>query len=336
MTNALKLKVTTAGGLGAMSWARPAVRHHSADDDGLNEFLSEPPMDTPILPVCGSEVVQRNPSALPTPERIELRVSPPRGREPLKPTRQTTPVPQLLQRAVRRHLNKLSMSLPILLLSVAAGLETLYIGFHLLGQYRQPSVIVARSVSPARVPADVVATAMPASAVNVTDPPEQAKRERPVEPARPERRSRETMEAPPVDPPGWATIELPIQVHVFERGRFVGSNDTGRLTLAAGVHELEFVNESLQFRSKQTVRIEPGQAATIQVLLPSGTLSLNALPWSEVVIDGRTLGATPLGRIPLSIGPHEILFRHPQLGEQTRTAVVRAGAETRLTVDLRK
>jgi hypothetical protein len=31
-----------------------------------------------------------------------------------------------------------------------------------------------------------------------------------------------------------------------------------------------------------------------------------------------------------------VVFRHPQLGEQTRTAVITVGNETRLVVDLRK
>jgi hypothetical protein len=222
------------------------------------------------------------------------------------------------------------------LLIAAATLETLYVGIHLVGQYRRPSESL-RSALPARLLANPMATSLPAPAVNVPKPPVETKPGRPIEPARSEYRpTPNSTEAPPVDPPGWATIELPIQVQVFERGRFVGTNDTGRLMLAAGSHELEFVNESLQFRSRQTVYVGSGKVASVQVPLPSGTLSLNALPWSEVLIDGRALGATPLGHVQLSIGPHQIVFRHPQLGEQTRTAVIAAGAETRVTVDLRK
>ena len=227
------------------------------------------------------------------------------------------------------------MSWPLLLLMVAAGLETLYIGIHLVDQHRRPNESVGRSALTVRLLANPMGTSLPASAVNALHPPAETK-PRPIESPKAERPTRESMEAPFADPPGWASIELPIQVQVFERGRFVGSNDTGRLMLAAGFHELEFVNESLQFHSRQTVYVGSGKVAAIQVPLPSGTMSLNALPWSEVLIDGKPLGATPLGHVQLSIGPHQIIFRHPQLGEQTRTAVVAAGAETRVTVDLRK
>jgi hypothetical protein len=139
-----------------------------------------------------------------------------------------------------------------------------------------------------------------------------------------------------IDPPGWVSIDLPIQVQIFERGRFVGTNDAGRVAMASGLHELELVNESLQLRVKQTVYIRSDQTTPLPIELPSGTLNVNALPWSDVVVDGRSLGATPLGHVRLPIGAHHILFRHPQLGEQVWTAVVRAGAETRVTVDFRK
>ena len=63
---------------------------------------------------------------------------------------------------------------------------------------------------------------------------------------------------------------------------------------------------------------------------------LNALPGGDVQIDGQAVGTTPLGHVRLSIGPHRVVFRHPELGEQTRTAVISVGNETRLVVDLRK
>jgi hypothetical protein len=125
-------------------------------------------------------------------------------------------------------------------------------------------------------------------------------------------------------------------VQVFEHGRFVGTNDSGRLTLAAGPHELELVNEALQYRSKLAITITPDSLVPVRVTMPTGTLSLNALPWSDVLIDGKAMGATPLGHLQLSIGPHRVVFRHPLLGEQTRTAVISAGIESRLVVDLRK
>jgi len=77
-------------------------------------------------------------------------------------------------------------------------------------------------------------------------------------------------------------------------------------------------------------------ALKIPAAPPMGTLSLNALPWAEVFIDGRRLGETPLGQVRVPIGAHELGFRHPQFGEQSRSVTVTADGPTRVSVDLRK
>jgi len=43
-----------------------------------------------------------------------------------------------------------------------------------------------------------------------------------------------------------------------------------------------------------------------------------------------------LGNLSLAIGPHEIVFRHPELGEQRHAATVTLNSQARLSVDLRK
>jgi hypothetical protein len=136
--------------------------------------------------------------------------------------------------------------------------------------------------------------------------------------------------------PGWLSIDLPIQVEVYENGRFVGSSDRNQFALSAGQHELELVNESLGYRSSQSVVIQPGHATFISVNLPVGYLSLNAQPWSEVLIDGKSVGETPIGNLEFPIGPHRVVFRHPVHGEQKRTVVLATGATVRLSVDLRQ
>jgi hypothetical protein len=136
--------------------------------------------------------------------------------------------------------------------------------------------------------------------------------------------------------PGWVSIDLPIQVEVYENGRFVGSSDRNQFLLSAGHHELELVNESLGYRSNQSVVIMPGHATFISAGLPMGSLSLNAQPWSEVLIDGKPVGETPIGNLEFPIGPHRVVFKHPVHGEQTRTVVLTTDATVRLSVDLRQ
>lgn len=135
---------------------------------------------------------------------------------------------------------------------------------------------------------------------------------------------------------GWVSITGPMNVQIFEQGRLLGSSDTDRIMVSAGRHELEMVNDELGFRVSKTVQVPPGKVAAVALDRPTGSLSLNALPWAEVWIDGEKIGETPIGNVSLPIGAHDVVFRHPELGERHQTAVVTLKAPIRLSVDLRK
>jgi len=72
------------------------------------------------------------------------------------------------------------------------------------------------------------------------------------------------------------------------------------------------------------------------VALPKGVVSLNAVPWATVSIDGAVVGETPIGNLPVAIGPHEIVFTNPQFGEQRRTIDVTLKTPVRTSIDLSK
>jgi hypothetical protein len=72
------------------------------------------------------------------------------------------------------------------------------------------------------------------------------------------------------------------------------------------------------------------------VAVPTVRVQVNAVPWAEVTVDGASVGETPLGNVSMSIGPHMLVFRHPQFGEQTRNVVITDQAPMRISVDLRK
>jgi hypothetical protein len=67
-----------------------------------------------------------------------------------------------------------------------------------------------------------------------------------------------------------------------------------------------------------------------------GAISINALPWAEVWVDGQPAGETPIGNFSVTIGRHELIFRHPELGEQRRSVTVGVNNPVRVSVDLRK
>jgi hypothetical protein len=146
------------------------------------------------------------------------------------------------------------------------------------------------------------------------------------------------MAAPvPVDGPvsGWLSVKAPFLIEIREDGQLIGTTETDRLMLASGRHVLELVNPSLGFRESRTVQVLPGKVAPLVIELPQGSVSLNASPWAEVWIDGRRIGETPIGNVSVPIGPHEIVFRHPELGEKKQAVSVTTGAPVRVSVSMK-
>ncbi|MEO7891202.1 MAG: hypothetical protein ABIW19_14480 [Vicinamibacterales bacterium] len=66
-----------------------------------------------------------------------------------------------------------------------------------------------------------------------------------------------------------------------------------------------------------------------------GRLSINAKPWADVWVDGQLVGTTPLANLRVPVGGHEVLWRHPQLGERRATVHVGTDTPARSAVDLR-
>jgi len=143
--------------------------------------------------------------------------------------------------------------------------------------------------------------------------------------------------APAADGPvsGWISVKAPVLVEIHEEGRLIGTTETDRLMLASGKHVLEFVNQTLGYRQVRTVQVLPGKTAPITIDMPQGTVNLNAAPWAEVWIDGKRVGETPIGNLSVAIGPHEIVFRHPEFGEKKHAVTVTAAAPVRLSVSMK-
>ncbi len=129
---------------------------------------------------------------------------------------------------------------------------------------------------------------------------------------------------------GGLTVKSGMDLQVFENGSAIGST-AGPIAVGEGVRTIEFVNETLGFRFRQTVTIKAGQMTIVNIAVPNGRVSINAAPWAEVDIDGTPAGETPLANLSLPIGTHEITFRHPQLGTKKQTIVVKADGLTKVT-----
>jgi hypothetical protein len=134
---------------------------------------------------------------------------------------------------------------------------------------------------------------------------------------------------------GGFRISAPVEVHVLDGERLLGSSADGPIIAAAGRHEFEFVNSAIGYRARRVVDVKAGEITAVSVTVPNGTLNINAIPWAAVWIDGTSFGETPLGNLSIAPGEHEVVFRHPQFGERREKAMVRAETTTRVAVDFR-
>jgi hypothetical protein len=132
---------------------------------------------------------------------------------------------------------------------------------------------------------------------------------------------------------GFIELRTPFEMQVFEDGRLLGTTSTDRLMVPTGRHELELVSAPFQFRTSVAVTVEPGKVAAPAVSVPNGSLSVNALPWADVFVDGRPVGTTPLANLTVLVGNHEVIWRHPQLGERRQTVAVTAQTPVRVGVN---
>jgi PEGA domain-containing protein len=135
---------------------------------------------------------------------------------------------------------------------------------------------------------------------------------------------------------GWMSVVSPIELQVYEDGKLVGLASADRIMLPVGRHQLDLVNTVLEFRTSATVQVQTGKTVTTTVEIPNGSLSINAVPWADVLVDGRPVGTTPLANLSIPIGQHEVIWRHPRLGERRQTVMVPRQTPARVGMDLNR
>jgi len=135
---------------------------------------------------------------------------------------------------------------------------------------------------------------------------------------------------------GWLSISSPFDVDVFDNNDVVGSSGASRIMLAAGRHNITLANRTLGFEDIRRIDVVAGKTTVIRVEAPKVSVSVNARPWADIILDGNNVGQTPIANLPVSIGSHEMVFRHPQLGERKQTVLVSVKGPNRIAVDLTK
>ena len=132
---------------------------------------------------------------------------------------------------------------------------------------------------------------------------------------------------------GWIAAFAPFELQIYEGTRLLGTTEYGRIMVRPGSHELDFVNTRLGFRERRVIDVTPGETTAVNITTAVGIVRITAPAGADVLIDGVLFGDTPLRELSLPIGLHEIVLRHPELGEQRVSVTVGASAPTEVSVD---
>src|SRR5262245_16632272 len=135
---------------------------------------------------------------------------------------------------------------------------------------------------------------------------------------------------------GWLAIAAPFDVEVLERDDVIGSGGTSKIMLAAGRHDITLVNAIIGYQEARKIDVTAGKTMSIKVEPPKVNVSVNARPWADVSLDGASLGQTPISNLLVAVGVHEMVFRHPQLGERRQSVTVTVKGPNRIAADLAK
>jgi hypothetical protein len=131
---------------------------------------------------------------------------------------------------------------------------------------------------------------------------------------------------------GILEVQAPFEVMVFDKAKALGTVRSGRFPVSAGRRQITFANDELQYEENRDVDVPAGEVTRVVLSPPTGMLNFTSDTnhETEVFLDDRPLGPTPLRNVQVSLGTHEVLFRHAKWGEQRYTILVSLGSPARL------
>jgi hypothetical protein len=81
---------------------------------------------------------------------------------------------------------------------------------------------------------------------------------------------------------------------------------------------------AVESAGRRPVKPGPGAPRKPAPAAGGGTISVNSIPPSNVLVDGRPVGKTPT-RVNVPAGRHTVVFMHPQKGKRSRSVNVKSG-----------
>jgi serine/threonine-protein kinase len=107
--------------------------------------------------------------------------------------------------------------------------------------------------------------------------------------------------------------EATFVIEMYEKGKAPPPKPTGKAPVGTG-------------KTPEKPEEKPVPAAG------GGTLNINSIPVSNVILDGRPLGTTPKTGISVTAGNHTVVFVHAEHGRKVRSVNVPAGGSATAAV----
>ena len=106
---------------------------------------------------------------------------------------------------------------------------------------------------------------------------------------------------------GWLHVSAPMDVSIAEGARALQLDTGNRVMLKPGAHEITVQNRALGFSLTQSVEIEPGATANLDIETPLSSITVNGPEGATVQIDGVKVGETPLTNYQVKIGTRDLM-----------------------------
>ena len=151
----------------------------------------------------------------------------------------------------------------------------------------------------------------------------------------------EPLEMPPRIAPARLTIHTEPGSDIYAQGDLLGTADStgqaGPYPIAPGEVLIRVQHAGLGFERQRLLPIDPGQNYQFEILGRPGFLRVAVAPWARVRVDGRDMGLTPLPRLSLLEGVHEVELINPDIRRRYQGIIrIMPGEESELKVDLQE
>jgi hypothetical protein len=108
---------------------------------------------------------------------------------------------------------------------------------------------------------------------------------------------------------GWLKVFAPFDLTITEGTRSLRLDDRYQVMLSPGPHELRFENRALGYQETRRVEVQPGITTPLSIVAPRSTLTLTTSAPAEVLIDGVSVGRTPLTGFPVDLGTRDVQLK---------------------------